>query len=53
MRNDFFFTQILCNGNQSNLYIICCTDKDFCNDRDAQSSDIRKKLLTISKMKTR
>ncbi len=45
--NDFLFTQIICNGNQTNRYIICCTDKDFCNDRDAFSSDIRKKLSVL------
>ncbi|CAF1057247.1 unnamed protein product [Rotaria sp. Silwood1] len=43
--NEFFFTQIFCNGNQTNRYIICCSDEDYCNDRDAYSSDIRKKLL--------
>ncbi|CAF3979023.1 unnamed protein product [Rotaria sordida] len=43
--NEFLFTQIFCDGNQSNRYIICCSDKNYCNDRDAYSSDIRKKLL--------
>jgi hypothetical protein len=51
VHNDFFFTHIVCDGNQSDRYIICCSDKDYCNDRDAYSSDIRKKLLTPSKTK--
>lgn len=46
--NEFLFTQILCNGNQSNHYIICCSDKNNCNDRDAFSSDIRKQLSLLS-----
>jgi hypothetical protein len=43
--NEFFFTQILCNGNETDRYIICCSDKNNCNDRDAYAGDIRKKLF--------
>lgn len=46
--NEFLFTQIMCNTNQTNRYIICCSDKDFCNDRDGLADDVRKKLLLLS-----
>ncbi len=45
--NEFLFTQIICNSNQSNRYIICCSDQDYCNDRDQYSNDIRKQLLEL------
>lgn len=46
--NDFFFTQLICNGNQSDRYIICCSDKDYCNDRDRYANDVREKLIPKS-----
>lgn len=46
--NDFLFTQIICNGNQSNRYIICCSDKNDCNDRDVYAGEIRKQLSLLS-----
>ncbi|CAF2768069.1 unnamed protein product [Rotaria sp. Silwood2] len=50
--NEFFFTKLFCSGNQTNRYIICCSDHDYCNDRDAYSSDIRNKLLSSKKPKS-
>lgn len=38
----------MCNNNQSDRYIICCSDKDLCNDRDMYADDVRKKLLLLS-----
>jgi len=49
--NEFLFTQIICNSNQSNRYIICCSDQDYCNDRDEYSSDIRKQLSKLGNSK--
>ena len=48
--NEFLFTKILCNGNETNRYIVCCSDKHYCNDRDAYSSDIRKQLSLLSNL---
>ncbi|CAF0921387.1 unnamed protein product [Adineta ricciae] len=52
MYNDFLITQILCHNNQSDRYIICCTDKDRCNDRDAYANDVRKQFALLNKRKS-
>ncbi|UJR09198.1 hypothetical protein I4U23_013446 [Adineta vaga] len=51
MYNDFLITQILCHSNQTNRYIICCTERNNCNDRDAYSNDIRKQFSLLNKRK--
>ena len=52
MRNTYFFVQLMCSGNETHRYIICCSQKDSCNDRDAYSGQIREALLfSIAKSK--
>ncbi|CAF1169660.1 unnamed protein product [Adineta steineri] len=46
--NTYLWRQLWCNGNKSDRYVICCTGNDYCNDRDAYSSDIRKQLSSSS-----
>ena len=50
VRLDFLWMMLFCNNNQTNRYLICCSDKDFCNDRDAYASDIRKELMLIDNL---
>ncbi|CAF3229966.1 unnamed protein product [Rotaria socialis] len=49
--NEFIITRIMCNGNQSDRFIICCSDKNYCNDRDQFASDIRETLGGTKKAK--
>jgi hypothetical protein len=43
--NDFFFVRLWCAMNQTDRYIVCCSQRDYCNDLDAYSKDIRNALL--------
>ncbi|CAF1226805.1 unnamed protein product [Rotaria sp. Silwood1] len=39
----------MCGTNQTNRYIVCCFQRDYCNDLDAYSTTIRATLIcTIS-----
>jgi hypothetical protein len=35
----------MCGVNQTNRVIICCSQRDYCNDLDAYSENIRTGLL--------
>jgi hypothetical protein len=52
MRNEYIFTQIMCSNNSSTRYIVCCSERDYCNDLDAFSQDIRETLLPSRRGKT-
>jgi hypothetical protein len=45
MRNEYFFTRLMCSVNQTKRIIICCSERDYCNDLDAYSKEIRNTLL--------
>ncbi|CAF4310017.1 unnamed protein product, partial [Rotaria sordida] len=38
MYNDYFFVRLMCGTNQTNRYIVCCSQRDYCNDLDAYST---------------
>lgn len=44
MLNEFFFVRVLCAMNQTNRVVVCCSQRDFCNDLDAYSPGIRQVL---------
>ncbi|CAF2121541.1 unnamed protein product [Rotaria magnacalcarata] len=46
--NEYFFVQIICSGNNTNRYIVCCSQRDYCNDLDAYSTEIRHALINPS-----
>ncbi|CAF0769750.1 unnamed protein product [Rotaria sp. Silwood1] len=46
MYNDYFFIRLMCGTNQTNRYIVCCSQRDYCNDLDAYSKEIRTALLS-------
>ncbi|CAF3885690.1 unnamed protein product [Rotaria sp. Silwood2] len=46
MYNDYFFVRLMCGTNQTNRYIVCCSQRDYCNDLDAYSKEIRYTLLS-------
>ncbi|CAF1220165.1 unnamed protein product [Rotaria sordida] len=49
MHNDYFFIRLMCSTNKTNRYIVCCSQRDYCNDLDAYSKEIRTSLIsTIS-----
>ncbi len=41
MYNEYFFVQLMCGVNQTNRFIVCCSQRNYCNDLDAYSKDIR------------
>ena len=45
MYNDYFFIRIMCGVNQTNRFIVCCSQRDYCNDLDAYSKEIRDALV--------
>lgn len=49
MYNDYFFVRLMCGVNQTHRFIVCCSQRDFCNDLDAYSNEIRH-ALTASPM---
>lgn len=44
MYNDYFFVRLMCGVNQTHRSIVCCSERDFCNDLDAYSNEIRHAL---------
>ncbi len=46
MYNDYFFVRLMCGVNQTDRYIVCCSQRDYCNDLDAYSKEIRTVLTT-------
>jgi hypothetical protein len=40
--------RLWCSGNQTNRYVVCCSQRNYCNDLDAYSKDIRRVLTTPS-----
>ena len=51
MYNDYFFVRLMCGVNQTHRFIVCCSQRDFCNDLDAYSNEIRH-ALTATPMKS-
>ncbi|CAF3663380.1 unnamed protein product [Rotaria socialis] len=43
--NEYFFMRMLCSSNSSSRYIVCCAQRDYCNDLDAYSTEIRHALI--------
>ena len=39
--------ELWCGVNQTNRFIVCCSQRDYCNDLDAYSKDIRVALVII------
>ncbi|CAF1644214.1 unnamed protein product [Adineta ricciae] len=49
--NDYFFLRVICGTNETNRFVICCADRNFCNDRDPNSPDLLRRLsLTSSEL---
>ena len=46
MLNDYFFTRLMCGVNQTGRIIVCCSERNYCNDLDAYSQNIREILLS-------
>ncbi len=46
IRNDYFFARLMCGVNQTNRIIVCCSQRDFCNDLDGYSKEIRQVLTS-------
>ncbi len=46
MYNDYFFVRLMCGVNQTDRFIVCCSQRDYCNDLDAYSKEIRTVLTT-------
>ncbi len=36
----------MCGVNETNRFIVCCSQRDYCNDLDAYSKEIRQALLS-------
>jgi hypothetical protein len=52
MLNDYFFVRLMCGVNQTHRTIVCCSQRDYCNDLDAYSKEIRQVLSsTLSSSK--
>jgi len=45
MLNDYFFVRLMCDRNETKRYVVCCSNRDFCNDLDAYSAEIRTAML--------
>ncbi|CAF0943715.1 unnamed protein product [Adineta steineri] len=46
MHNEYLFTRLMCSLNKTDRYIICCSQRNECNDLDAYSKEIRQALLS-------
>ncbi|CAF4234634.1 unnamed protein product, partial [Rotaria sordida] len=39
MYNDYFFVRLMCGTNQTNRYIVCCSQRDYCTLTTRQPSE--------------
>jgi len=46
MYNEYFFVRLWCGVNQTNRIIVCCSERNYCNDLDAYSKEIRETLTS-------
>lgn len=44
MYNDYFFVRLMCSTNSTERSVVCCSQRDYCNDLDAYSKEIRQSL---------